>query len=96
MYSEDNFCFSSESDSSFQCPNCFSKLNQREHVLAKKPSSVQEKIKYFSGSSPTLKNSFTESEISKYLNGKNSIIELDPKLYKSRTEICNTANGNLF
>lgn len=97
MYSEaDSYIYgSSESDSSFHCPNCCSKLNQREDVPVKKPSSVKEKIKYFSGSSPlSLQKSFTESEISMFEKREKSQ-ELEPKMYKSRTEICKTANGNL-
>lgn len=106
MYSEEesqescNYCFSSDSDYSFQCPNCFSKLNNhwKDAPLKKPINSVKEKIKYFSGSSPLSKSfhSFTESEPdTKILNKKNPL-EVGQKMYKSRTEILRTANGNLL
>lgn len=102
MYSEEESlegyidCLSSESDSSYECPICFSKLNhQWKDVLSKKPSSVQEKIKLFSGSSPLLLQKQTKPD-TKILNKKNPW-ELDQTTetsYESRTEICKTANGN--
>lgn len=103
MYSESqesyNDCLSLESDLSYKCPNCFSKLNfenPRKIVPAKTASSVKEKIKYFSGNSQNSFYSSSESDTDTKILSKESPAELDKKIYKSTTEILKTVNGNLF
>lgn len=89
-------CLSSESDSSYQCPTCFSKLNQqRKEVPSKKPSSVKEKIKLFSGSSPlssqmSLQLSFTESEEDTNISKKKNPWDIDSK---SKKVVCKTTKS---
>lgn len=94
MNSKQNFEGSLSSESSYEYEDCFSQPIYTKFPVQK--SNVSEKIKLFSESSQlSLESSYDSFKKSRTkTNMKTKIpFELKKKLYKSRTEICNTRNG---
>lgn len=97
MYSEQNFEDNLSSSDNSYC-EYFDTTSKPTKPWIKVPvNNVKEKIKYFSENSVSEENSFDsfkKSGTKKKIINEKIPLELEKKLYTSRTEICHTRNGN--